>query len=181
MRLPTDETPSCAGCAPMENERQWQPGILGKVREKNQGEKVCADENLTELVVVVSNSDLSQELPPEPATRIIADALGASLSRAGKGRRCGSTTKIQTLAMRPAAPSCASSPSITVSGCARSHAIRFDATAVTWTTSGTEFDGTISWQIVVNTPIFENQLLDVLVTQPAYGYLNVVDWMGGFP
>jgi hypothetical protein len=52
-------------------------------------------------------------------------------------------------------------------------------TAVTWTASGKEGDCTISGQIVVNIPSFENQPLSVLATEPAYGNLNVVGLDGG--
>jgi hypothetical protein len=53
------------------------------------------------------------------------------------------------------------------------------ATAVTWTASGKEGDCTISGQIVISIPSFENQPLDTIALQPAYGYLNVVGLDGG--
>jgi hypothetical protein len=47
-------------------------------------------------------------------------------------------------------------------------------TSVIWTAAGHEGDCTISGQIVINIPSFENQPLDLLPTRPAHGYLNVV-------
>jgi hypothetical protein len=46
---------------------------------KDQQKMFCrdsVDENLTELVIIVSNSHILFELPPEPSPRIIADAVG---------------------------------------------------------------------------------------------------------
>jgi hypothetical protein len=55
-------------------------------------------------------------------------------------------------------------------------------TAVTWTAAGHEGDCTISGQVTVNIPSFENQDLNLLPLHPAYGYLNVVGLDGGdFP
>jgi hypothetical protein len=52
-------------------------------------------------------------------------------------------------------------------------------TSVTWTASGNDGDCTISGQIVVNIPSFENQPHNVILTHPAYGFLNVVGLDGG--
>lgn len=52
-------------------------------------------------------------------------------------------------------------------------------TAVMWTAAGTDGDCTISGQIIVDIPRFENQSIDLLPTRPAYGYLNVVGLDGG--
>jgi len=164
----------------MENERQLQLGILGKARDKSQGEKLCVDEDLTELVVVVSNSDLSQELPPEPAPRIIADAVGCEFVEGwakAKLRIKNENTDISYVSSRaklrfkPRASPLQDMPGNT----------QYDLmpTAVTWTASGKEGDCTISGQIVVNIPSFENQPLSVLATEPAYGNLNVVGLDGG--
>lgn len=138
------------------------------------------DENLTELVVVVSNSDLSQKLSPEPAPRIIADAVGcefvegwakATLRIKDENTDISYVSNRVKLRFKPRASPLQDMPENT----------QYDLmpTAVTWTAAGHNGDCTISGQIVVNIPSFENQPLSVLATEPAYGYLNVVGWDGG--
>jgi hypothetical protein len=138
------------------------------------------DENLTELVIVVSNTHRQFPLPPDPAPRIIGDSVGCQYisgwAQATLHVKEGNTdvnyvsgrTKLK---FKPRASPLQNMPGDT----------QYDLmpTAVTWTASGHEGDCTIDGQITIGIPSFENQPLDVLVTETAYGYMNVVGLDGG--
>ena len=139
-----------------------------------------ADENLTELVIVVSNTHRQFPLPADPAPRIIGDSVGceyiagwaqASLRVKQGDNDVSYVSNRANLKFKPRA-----SPLQTTSG-----ATQYDLmpTAVTWTATGKEGDCEISGQITIGIPSFENQPLDALVTQPAFGYMNVVGLDGG--
>jgi hypothetical protein len=138
------------------------------------------DENLTELVIVVSNTHRQFPLPPDPAPRIIGDSVGceyiagwaqASLRMKEGDNDVSYVSSRTNLKFKPRA-----SPLQNMSGNTQYDLL---ATAVTWTASGKEGDCTISGQIVITIPSFENQPLDTIALQPAYGYLNVVGLDGG--
>ncbi|SLM48711.1 protein of unknown function [Nitrospira japonica] len=139
-----------------------------------------ADENLTELIIVVSNTHQQFPLPPDPAPRIIGDSVGcdyiagwaqATLRVKEGDNDVSYVSSRANLKFKPRA-----SPLQDMQG-----NTQYDLmpTAVTWTASGHEGDCTIDGQISITIPSFENQPLDNLVLQPAFGYMNVVGLDGG--
>jgi hypothetical protein len=139
-----------------------------------------ADENLTELVIVVSNTHRQFPLPPDPAPRIIGDSVGcqyiAGWAQAKLHVKQGETDVTYVsgrtnLKFKPRASPLQNQQGDT----------QYDLmpTAVHWTASGHEGDCKIDGEITIGIPSFENQPLDVLVTETAYGYMNVVGLDGG--
>lgn len=145
------------------------------------------DENLTDLVIVISNTNISpdphtQELPLHShlAPRMVGDAVGcqvvagwaqASFRDTQGDNDVSYVSSRANLKFKPLP-----SPLQTTSGATHYYLM---PTAVTWTASGKEGDCTISGQIVVNFPNLENEPLDTIGMQPAYGYLYVVGLDGG--
>jgi hypothetical protein len=153
---------------------QWkEPEDWTKETEK----VLCRDipeENVTKLVLVMSNSRILDPLPPHPLPRVQAEAAGCKevVGWAKATLRVKDDLKDVTyvssrvnLRFKPRArDSSYEKPN-------REYDLL--PTAVTWTANGTTVDGcTISGQILVTIPSFLNQPLDP--SRPAYGYLNVV-------
>lgn len=151
---------------------QWkEPEDWTKETEK----VLCRDipeENVTKLVLVMSNSSILDPLPPHPLPRVLAEAAGckdvhgtakATLRIKDDNQDVRYASSLVNLRFRP-----------------RAQIDRMDAsteydllpTAVTWTAAGTVGDCTISGQILVTIPSFLNQPLDP--SRLAYGYLKVV-------
>ena len=139
-----------------------------------------ADENLTELIVVVSNTHRQFPLPPDPAPRIIGDSVGceyiAGWAQASLRVKEGDNdvtyqSNRANLKFKPRASALQETPGAT----------HYDLmpTAVTWTASGHEGDCKIDGTITIGIPSFENRPLSVLATETAYGYMNVVGMDGG--
>lgn len=145
------------------------------------------DENLTDLVIVISNTNLSpnphtQELPlpSHPVPRIVADAVGcdyiAGWAQASFRDTLGDNDVSYVSSRAPLKFKPLPSLRQNMSGNTQYYLM---PTAVTWTASGKENDCTISGQIVINFPNLENEPLDTIGMQPAYGYMNVVGLDGG--
>lgn len=142
---------------------------------------LCRDipeENLTKLVLVMSNSHTKDPLPPHPLPRLVADGVGCALVHGwaeatlrvnDDSQDVSYVSSRATLRFKPRDPEFQDMEGNT----------QYDLlpTAVTWTASGTVYDCTISGQILVTIPSFVNQPLDP--TRPAQGYLNVVGRDGG--
>lgn len=144
------------------------------------------DDNLTDLVIVISNTNAFQDphsphlLPSHPLPRMVGDAVGcpliagwaqASLRVKQEDNDVSYVSSRATLKFKPLP-----SPRQNMSGNTQYYLM---PTAVTWTASGKENDCTISGQIVINFPNLENEPLDTIGMHPAYGYLNVVGLDGG--
>jgi len=153
---------------------------------KDQEKVFCrdsSDENLTELVVIVSNSHKIETLPPHPVPRIIADGVGcafldgwakATLHVKGETKDVTYVSSRAHLRFKPRSLPADKAARDNVAGNTEYDLL---PTAVTWTASGTVNDCTISGQIIVNIPAYLNQPHDP--TRPAWGYLNLVAKQNG--
>ena len=153
---------------------QWkEPEDWTKEKEK----VLCRDipdENVTKLILVMSNSHITAPLPPHPLPRVVAEAAGCQevFGWAKATLRVKDDLKDVTYV----------SSRVNLRFKPRDRDLSYEKpnreydllpTAVTWTATGTTVDGcTISGQILVTIPSFLNQPLDP--SRPAYGYLNVV-------
>lgn len=144
---------------------------------------LCRDEpteNVTELVLVVSNSHLrfpiSRIAPSVPKPRVLVEDVGCAFIEGGARstlrlkddtQDVTYTSSRATLRFRPR--SVQDQPGN----------VQYDLmpTAVTWTVSGMEGDCTVAGQAVVTIPAFLDLPLDP--TRLAFGYLNVVGLDGG--
>ena len=130
------------------------------------------DENVTELVIVVSNSDLDEEIPPgHPKPRVIAEAEGCKLLE-GFGKSTlrlkddiQDVTYVSSQVPLKFKPRRVQGPDGNV---------EYDLlpTSVTWRVNGRRHDCRIEGEGIVNIPMRVDQPLDP--TLPAYGYMNVV-------
>lgn len=130
------------------------------------------DENITELVIVVSNSDLDDEIPTgHPKPRVIAEAEGCKLLE-GFGKSTlrlkddtQDVTYVSSQVPLKFKPRSVQGPDGNV---------EYDLlpTSVTWRVSGRRHDCRIEGEAIVNIPMRVDQPLDP--TLPAYGYMNVV-------
>lgn len=136
------------------------------------------DEDLTNLVIIVSNSDLTAKLQRQSKVRIIADAVGCQYVKGWAKATLHVKDDIQdvrytssrvNLSFRPRDPAYQDMEGNT----------QYDLmpALVTWTAAGTVHDCTISGQILVTIPSFLNQPVDP--SRPAYGYFNVVGMFTG--
>lgn len=153
---------------------------------KDQEKVFCRDspdENLTELVVIVSNSHKIFKLPPHPAPRIIVDGVGcalvdgwakATLHVKDDQQDVSYVSSRARLRFKPRALPADKDARDNVAGNTEYDLL---PTSVTWTASGTAGDCTISGQIIVNIPAYLNQPHDP--TRPAWGYLNLVAKQNG--
>ena len=142
---------------------------------------LCRDlpqEDVSELVLIVSNSSMNGPLPPGPQPRVVTEEVGcetiegtasATLRRNDPEHGVNLTfvASLTTVQFRPR----------TVQD--QEFNVQYDLlpTSVVWSVSGTEGDCTISGRAVVNIPSFIDQSLDPL--RNAWGYLNVVSKEGG--
>lgn len=137
-----------------------------------------AEENLTKLVLVMSNSHTKDPLPPHPLPVVVAESAGctdvvgwakATLHVKDDIRDVSYATSKVNLRFRPRDPVFQDMEGNT----------QYDLmpTAVTWTAAGTDDGCKISGSILVTIPSFLNQPLDP--SRPAYGYLNVVGLKDG--
>jgi hypothetical protein len=150
------------------------------------GERVfCRDEpteDLTELIIIVSNSHLTGALPAQPKLRFVGENKGcphlrgwaASTLRVKDDRR--DLTYISSrvpLTFRPRRVDTGAN-----SGDAFGN-VEYDLlpTAVTWRVSGRREDCTVDGEAIVNIPLRVDAPLDP--TLPAYGYMNVVGQPNG--
>jgi hypothetical protein len=144
---------------------------------------LCRDEpteNVTELVLVVSNSHLtlpvSRIAPAVPKPRMLVEDVGCAFVEGSakstlrlKDERQDVTYASTTARLRFRPRSVQDMPGN----------VQYDLmpTSVTWTVSGTQDGCTLSGSTVVTIHTFIDQPLDP--TRPAYGYLNVVGVDGG--
>jgi hypothetical protein len=142
---------------------------------------LCRDvpqDDVSELVLIVSNSSMNGPLPPGPQPRVVTEEVGcetiegtasATLRRNDPEHGVNLTfvASLTTVQFRPR----------TVQD--QEFNVQYDLlpTSVVWSVSGTEGDCTISGRAVVNIPSFIDQSLDPL--RNAWGYLNVVSKEGG--
>jgi hypothetical protein len=141
------------------------------------------DENVTKLVLVMSNSHTKDPLPPHPLPRIVADGVGcalvhgtakATLHVKDDSQDVTYVSSRAHLRFKPRALPVDQAARDNVAGNAEYDLL---PTSVTWTAAGTVNDCTISGQILITIPSFVNQPLDP--ARPAQGYLNVVGLTGG--
>jgi|GEM_PF-5764144 len=147
---------------------------------------LCRDipeENVTKLVLVMSNSHTKDPLPPHPLPRVVADGVGcalvhgtakATLHVKDDSQDVTYVSSRANLRFKPRALPVDEAARDNVAGNAEYDLL---PTSVTWTAAGTVNDCTISGQILVTIPSFANQPLDP--ARPAQGYLNVVGLTGG--
>jgi len=147
---------------------------------------LCRDipeENVTKLVLAMSNSHTKDPLPPHPLPRVVADGVGcalvhgtakATLHVKDDSQDVTYVSSRANLRFKPRALPVDEAARDNVAGNAEYDLL---PTSVTWTAAGTVNDCTISGQILVTIPSFVNQPLDP--TRPAFGYLNVVGLNGG--
>lgn len=142
-----------------------------------------AEENVTTLVLVMSNSRILDPLPPHPLPRVVADGVGcalvhgtakATLHVKDDSQDVTYVSSRAHLRFKPRALPVDETARDNVAGNAEYDLL---PTSVTWTAAGTVNDCTISGQILVTIPSFVNQPLDP--ARPAQGYLNVVGLTGG--
>jgi hypothetical protein len=134
-------------------------------------------ENVTELVVIVSDSHPRQPIDPgHPKPRLLVEDVGCefiegsgqSTLRIRDGRE--DVTYVSSRAMLRFKPRMMQD---------QRGDVQYDLlpTSVTWTASGTRGDCKVSGQTVVAIPAYVDQPLDP--ARPAWGYLNVVGLDGG--
>lgn len=142
-----------------------------------------AEENVTTLVLVMSNSRILDPLPPHPLPRVVADGVGcalvhgtakATLHVKDDSQDVTYVSSRAHLRFKPRALPVDETARDNVAGNAEYDLL---PTSVTWTAAGIVNDCTISGQILVTIPSFVNQPLDP--ARPAQGYLNVVGLTGG--
>jgi len=140
---------------------------------------LCRDlpqDDVSELVLIVSNSSMTGPLPPGPQPRVVTEEVGcetvegtakATLRRKDGGVDLTYVASLTTVQFRPR----------TVQD--QEFNVQYDLlpTSVVWSVTGTEGDCTVNGRAVVNIPSFIDQPLDP--TRPAWGYLNVVSKEGG--
>ncbi len=142
------------------------------------------DENVTELILIVSNSDLDQQLVRQPKLRVIGEDVGCAYldGRAKSTLRLKDDTQDVTyvssdvsLRFRPRDEQ----PELTPDQPEGTGNTEYDLmpTAITWTVSGTKHGCAVDGRTIVNIPRYLNQPLDP--TRLAYGYLNVVSPRNG--
>jgi hypothetical protein len=167
---------------------QWKEPEDWTKEDKKEFCRDLDDENLTDLVIVISNAHASrtphkipaEPLPEHPVPRMVADAVGCQMitgwAQASVHVKQGNTDVTYVsgrtnLKFKPRASPLQNQQGDT----------QYDLmpTAVTWTASGKEGDCKIDGQITIGIPSFENQPLSVFVTETAYGYMNVVGVDGG--
>jgi len=149
---------------------------------KDEMRVLCRDipsDNVSELVLIVSNVDLEQALPVDhPKPRVLTEEVGcetvegtakATLRLNDPEKKIDVTyvASITPLQFRPR----------TVQNQAGDVQYDLLPTSVVWSVSGRESDCTVSGQSVVHIPAFIDQPLDP--TRPAYGFLNIVTKDGG--
>jgi hypothetical protein len=156
----------------------WQPPEDWTADEKH---ILCRDvpaENVSELVLIVSNSDLDNPLPPaHPKPRVRTEDVGcvtvegwakATLRVNKPGTNMTYVASLTTVQFRPR----------TIQDPDTGNT-EYDLlpTSVVWTANGTEGDCRVSGSTVINFPSYIDQPLDP--TRLVYGYMNVVPAFGG--
>lgn len=149
---------------------------------KDEMRVLCRDipaENVSELVLIVSNTDLEMPLPvAHPKPRVVTEEVGcetvegtasATLRVNDPDKKIDVTyvASLTTLQFRPR----------TVQTQAGDVLYDLLPTSVVWTASGREGDCTVEGRALVRIPSFVDQPVDP--TRPAYGYLNIVTKGGG--
>ena len=134
------------------------------------------DEAVTELILIVSNSDLTKPLPRQPKLRVLSEDVGcpyidgwAKATLRAKDDRNDMTYRTSRVNLRFKPRSVQD-----VVG-----NVQYDLmpTSVIWTASGRQDDCTVSGEMVVNIPARLDQPIDT--TLPAFGYMNVIGIDGG--
>lgn len=147
---------------------------------------LCRDipeENVTKLVLVMSNSRTTGMLPQHPLPRVVADGVGCALVHGTAKATLHVKDDSQDVRYVSSEAHLRFKPRVLpVDEDARNNVAgnaEYDLlpTSVTWTAAGTVNDCTISGQILVTIPSFVNQPLDP--ARSAQGYLNVVGLTGG--
>jgi Family of unknown function (DUF6055) len=148
----------------------------------NQEQQIlCRDipsDDVTELVLIVSNSDMSNELPPHPRPRVLTEDVGCETIE-GTGQ---STLRLNdpehnvdvtyvasltTLQFRPR----------TVQDEAGNTQYDLLPASVVWSVAGRDGDCKVNGRLLVRIPSYVDQDLDP--TRPAWGYMKVVGRGGG--
>jgi hypothetical protein len=142
---------------------------------------LCRDiptENVSELVLIVSNSDLDNPLPPaHPKPRVRTEDVGcvtlegwakATLRVNNPGTNMTYVASLTTVQFRPRSVQNPDTGNT-----------EYDLlpTSVVWTANGTEGDCRMTGSTVINFPMYVDQPLDP--TRLVYGYMNVVPAFGG--
>lgn len=156
----------------------WQPPEDWTADERR---ILCRDipkEDVSELVLIVSNSDMDKPLPPtHPKPRVLTEEVGcvtvegwakATLRVNKPGTNMTYVASLTTVQFRPR----------TVQDPDTGNT-EYDLlpTSVVWTANGTEGDCRVTGSTVVNIPSYVDQPLDPV--RLAYGYMNVVSADGG--
>jgi hypothetical protein len=134
------------------------------------------DQDLSELVIVVSNSHIKDPLPRHPTPRLLTEEIGCDFVDGWAISRLRLKDETQDMTY--------ASSKVPLSFKPRSIQdqpgnVQFDlmATSVTWTASGTKGDCKVEGRAIVNIPAYLDEPLDP--TRTAWGYMNVVGADGG--
>jgi hypothetical protein len=132
-----------------------------------------SEENVTKLVLVMSNSRITGPLPSHPLPRVQAEATGCQEVVGWAKATLHVKDDIQDVSYASSKVNLRFKPRAQIDRMDASTEYDLLPTSVTWTAAGTTVDDcTISGQILVTIPSFLNQPLDP--TRPAYGYLKVM-------
>jgi hypothetical protein len=139
----------------------------------------CRDEmdsDLSELVIVVSNSHIEVPLPGGPAPRLLAEEIGCDFVDGWATSRLRIKNETQDMTFVSSRVPLSFKPRSIQD---QPGNVQFDlmSTSVTWTASGTTGDCTVEGRAIVNIPAYLDQPLDP--TRTAWGYMNVVGQDGG--
>lgn len=142
---------------------------------------LCRDipeENVTTLVLVMSNSRILDPLPPHPLPRVVADGVGCALVHGWAKATLRVKNDSQDVTYVSSRANLRFKPrDLEYQDMEGNTQYDLLPTAIKWTAAGTVNDCTISGQILVTIPSFVNQPQDP--ARPAQGYLNVVGLTGG--
>lgn len=154
------------------------------------GERVfCRDqptEDLTELIVIVTNSHLDGTLPLQAKLRFVGEDKGCPhLTGWGKSTlrlkddRQDITYVSSQVPLRFQPRPVQNAPSVAVAPGLTSSNVEYDVlpTAVTWRANGRRHNCTVEGETIANIPLRLNAPLDP--TLPAFGYMNVVGEKNG--
>ena len=139
----------------------------------------CRDDmkqDLSELVIVVSNSHINDRLPPHPTPRLLAEEIGCDFVDGWATSRLRLKDETQDMTYVSSRVPLSFKPRSIQD---QTGNVQFDlmATSVTWTASGTKGDCTVEGRAIVNIQEYLDEPLDP--TRTAWGYMNVVGQDGG--
>jgi len=134
------------------------------------------DQDLSELVLVVSNSHITERLPAGPAPRLLAEEIGCDFVDGWATSRLRLKDETQDMTYVSSRVPLSFKPRSIQD---QPGNVQFDLmpTSVTWTASGTKGDCRVEGRAIVNIPAYLDEPLDP--TRTAWGYMNVVGVDGG--